>query len=62
VDLSLLSGTDVEENSGEDSDSSEDEMKAVMSDLERKKQLTPPSSPQQNKYFAGLITSPGKQQ
>ncbi len=35
VDLSLFSETDVEDNSGEDSASSEDGMKAIRDDLER---------------------------
>ncbi len=34
VDRSLLSGTDVEGNSGEDSDSSEDGMTAIRDDLD----------------------------
>jgi hypothetical protein len=62
VDLSLFSGTDVEENSGEDSDSSEDGMKAIRDDLERQKQVSPPSSPMQNKYLTGFMRSPDKQQ
>ncbi len=62
VDLSFISGTDVEENSGEDSDSSEDQTKAIRNDLERQKQVTPSTSPLQNKYFAGFMKSSGKQQ
>ncbi len=42
VDLSLFSGTDAEENSEDDSDSSEDGVKAIRDDLERQNQVSPP--------------------
>jgi hypothetical protein len=60
VDLSLHSGTDAEENNGEDSDASENNTKALRDDLERRNQVTPPSSPLQNKYLTGLMKSPEK--
>ncbi len=61
VDLSSLSGTDDEENSGEDSDFSDDGMKAIADDLERQKKVSFPSSPKENRYLAGFMKSPDKQ-
>jgi hypothetical protein len=54
VDLSSLSETDDEEDSGEDSDSSEDERKAIADDLVRQRQVSPPSSPKENRFLAGF--------
>ncbi len=62
VDLSLFSGTDVEDDAGEDSASSEDGMNAIRKDLERQKQVSPPSSPKENRYLTGFMRSPDKQQ
>jgi hypothetical protein len=62
VGLSLLSGTDAEEDNGEDSDASDDNTKALRDDLERRNQVTPPSSPLQNKYLTGLMKSREKRQ
>jgi hypothetical protein len=63
VDLSLFSGTDVKDDAGEDSASSEDGMNAIRKDLERQKQVSPPSSPMENKkYLSGFMKSPDKQQ
>ncbi len=61
VDLSFLSGTDGEERSGEESDSSEEGMKAITDDLARQKQVSPPSSPKENRYLAGFMKSLDKQ-
>jgi hypothetical protein len=46
VDLSSLSETDDEEDSGEDSNSSDDGVKAIADDLVRQKQVSPPQLPQ----------------
>ena len=55
VDLTSLSETDDEEDSGEDSDSSEDGMTAIRNDLERQYQVNPPSSPKENRFLAGFM-------
>ncbi len=59
VDLSLLSGTDVEENSGEDSDSSEDGMKVIRDDLERQNQVRSSASALKAESRAGDVTEHG---
>ncbi len=45
VNISLSSETDNKDNSGEDSDSSEDGVQGIRDDLMRQKQVFPPSSP-----------------
>jgi hypothetical protein len=62
VDLSILSGIDVEDDAGEDSASSEDGMNAIRKDLERQKQVSPPTSPKENRYLTGFMRSSDKQQ
>jgi hypothetical protein len=61
VDLSSLSETDDEEDSGEDTDSSDDGMKVIADDLERQKKVSPPSSPKENRYLVGFMKSSDKQ-
>jgi hypothetical protein len=62
VDISLSSETDGEDGSGEDSDSSKDGMQAIRNDLLRQRQVSPPTSPMQNKFLAGFMKSPDKPQ
>ena len=61
VDLSSLSETDDEEDSGEDSNSSEDGRKAIADDLVRQRQVSPPSSPKENRFLAGFMKPSDKQ-
>ncbi len=62
VDISLSSETDDKNNSGEDSDSSEEGMQVIRDDLLRQGQVSPPSSPKENRFLAGLMKSPPKLQ
>jgi hypothetical protein len=62
VDISLSSETDDKNYSGEDSDSTEEGMQAIRDDLLRQEQVSPPSSPNQNQFLAGLMKSPPKLQ
>jgi hypothetical protein len=48
VDISLSSETDDKNDSGEDSDSSEDGMQVIRNDLLRQGQVSPPSFPKEN--------------
>ncbi len=57
VDLSSLSETDDEEDSGENSNPSEDGGKAIADDLLKQRQVSPPSSPKENRYLVGLMKS-----
>jgi hypothetical protein len=54
VDLSLLSGTDVKDDAGEDSASSDDGMKSIRNDLERQKQVSPPQLPHGEQVSGGF--------
>jgi hypothetical protein len=60
--ISLSSETDDEGDSGEDSDSSHDGMQVISNDLLRQRQVSPPTSPLQNKFLAGFMKSPDKPQ
>ncbi len=62
VNISLSSETDGEDSSGEDSDSSLDGMQVIRNDLLRQKQVSPSTSPKENKYLAGFMKSPVKPQ
>jgi hypothetical protein len=62
VDVSLSPETDDKNDSGEDTDSSEDGMQAIRNDLLRQEQISPPSSPKENRCLAGLMKSPSKLQ
>ncbi len=62
ADISFSSETDDKDNSGEDSDSSEDGMQVIRNDLLRQRQVSPPSSPKENQFLAGLMKSPAKLQ
>ncbi len=62
MDISLSSETDDKDNSGEDSDSSEDGMQVIRNDLLRQKQVTPPSCPKENQFLADFMKSPVKPQ
>ncbi len=62
VDISLSSETDDQNNSGEDSDSSEDGMQVIRDDSLRLEQVSPPSFPKENRFLAGLMKSPPKLQ
>jgi hypothetical protein len=62
VDISFSSETDDQNNSGEDSDSSEDGRQVIRNDLLRQEQVSPPSSPKENRFLAGLMKSPPKLQ
>jgi hypothetical protein len=62
VDISLSSETDGEDSSGEDSDSSLDGMQVMRNDLLRLKQVSPSTSPKENKYLTGFMRSPVKPQ
>ena len=53
---------DDEEDSGTDSDSSEDGIKAIRDDLARQKQVQPPSSPKENRFLAGFMKPTQEQQ
>ncbi len=62
VDLSLFSETDGEENGEDDSDASEDKTKALRKDVQRRNQVSPPSSPEQNEYLNHLMKLPEMRQ
>jgi hypothetical protein len=62
VDISFCSETEDKNNSGEDSDSSEDGMQVIRNDLLRQRQVSPPSSPKENQFLVGLMKSPAKLQ
>ncbi len=62
VDISFSSETNNKDNSGEDSDSSEDGMQVIRDDLMRQRQVFPPSFPKENEFLAGLMKSPAKPQ
>ncbi len=62
MDISLSSETDDKNDSGEDSDSSEEGMQVIRDDLLRQGQVSPPSSPKENRFLAGLMKSPPKLQ
>ena len=55
VDLTSPSTTNDEEDRGEDSDSSDDNMKAIRDDLARQRQVSSPSSPKENRFLAGFM-------
>jgi hypothetical protein len=62
VDLTSPSASNDEEDCGEDSDSSEDDMKAIRDDLARQRQVSPPSSPKENRFLAGFMKPSEKHQ
>ncbi len=62
MDISLSSETDDKNDSGEGSDSSEDGMQVIRNDLLRQEQVSPPSSPKENRILAGLMKSSPKLQ
>ncbi len=62
MDISFSSETDDKNNSGGDSDSSEDGMQVIREDLLRQRQVSPPSSPKENRFLAGLMKAPSKLQ
>jgi hypothetical protein len=57
VNISFSSETDDKNNSGGDSDSSEDGMQVMRNDLLRQRQVSPPSFPKENCFLAGLMKS-----
>ena len=59
--ISLLDETDDKEDSAEDSNSSDDGMKAIREDLERQRKVSSPSSPKENRFLAGFMRSSDKQ-
>ncbi len=62
MDISFSSETDDKDNSGEDSDPSEDGMQVIRNDLLRQKQISPPSSSKDKQFLVGLMKSPAKLQ
>ena len=62
VDLTSPSASNDEEDRGEDSDSSEDDMKAIRDDLAKQRQVSSPRSPKENRFLAGFIKPSEKHQ